>query len=171
MDPQLSTTAEGKFGRFKRLAGNFGVSAIAGLLMSGLVSSWFATRLENNKEQVSSIIKQKDQVDTSQNNIFMQLGLYTNQVLSNGDASKQDDLRGAIITAQLQINRLRELLKDDDQKVLTAYSEELDNLQKHLRTIQKPNDLKPIFVSAQKLLALHDKASEAVRGNLKISVF
>ena len=170
MNPQLPN-GETKLGRLKRLAGNFGVSAVTGLVMSGLVSTWFATRLENNKEQVSSIIKQKDQVDTSQNNIFMQLGLYTNQVLSNGDASKKDELRAAIITAQLQINRLRELLKDDDRKVLTAYSEELDNLQKQLRTIEKPTDLKPVFVSAQKLLALHDKASEAVRGNLKISVF
>jgi hypothetical protein len=139
--------------------------------VAGLVTAWFESRLENSKEHVSTIIKQKDQVDTSQNNIFMQLVLYTDRVLTNGDASKKQELQSAIVVAQLQINRLREELKKQDQEAVTAYADELDNLQKQLRSVEAAKDLKPIYVSAQKILELHDKVAERVRKNLDISVF
>jgi hypothetical protein len=55
--------------------------------------------------------------------------------------------------------------------LLTAYANELDNLQKQLRTVEASKHLKPIYVSAQKILELHDKVAERVRKNLDISVF
>jgi hypothetical protein len=171
MTTETAISKNTKASKLRQLAENFGVSAFAGLLVAGAVTAWFESRLENSKEHASTLIKQKDQVDTSQNNIFMQLGLYTDRVLTSGDVSKKQELQSAIIAAQLQINRLRDELKEPDQDALTAYANELDNLQKQLRTVEAAKDLKPIYVSAQKILELHDKVAERVRKNLDISVF
>jgi hypothetical protein len=171
MNTTTTKVTKSRFGRFKELAENFGVSAFAGILMAGMVTAYFESRLENSKERVTSIIKQKDQVDTLQSDVFAQLGLYTGKVFEKGDTSDKEKLESAIIATQIQLNRLKSALPPEDQSLVSNYESELTNLQRHLRDIKTQNDLGPIFVSAQKILELHDAMSDRVRSNLEVSIF
>lgn len=170
-----ATKSSGKIGKIKVYAEKFGVVALVSLLVSGLVSgaisTYFATRLENAKARVNSIIHQKDQFDASQNDIFAQLGIYTDRLLKGDDPANKEQLQKAIITAQLQLNRLQTQLREEDRRAVTEYAQELENLAKQLRTVSGPSDLRPVYVSAQKMLRLHDQVADRVRSNLAITVF
>jgi hypothetical protein len=163
-----------RMAKFKDYVEFFGINALISILISGGVSGfalvYFTTRMEASKEHVIEVMKQKEQFDSSQNKLFVELVQYTNHLFSNVETNKED-LQGAIIIAQLQINRLRNELPPTDYDILNKYSAELENLMKQLRATKAPSDLRPILVSAQKVLELHDLVAERVKGNLKISVF
>lgn len=171
-----NNVAETWSARLKRLAGNFGVSALTAIIVSGLVTAWFETRLENSKQRVMSVFQKKEQFDSSQSAIFAQLALYTDvlfKMQDNADSSaaNKDELRKAIINTQFQLERLKAELKNHESAVLGRYAEELDRLSTAVRRVEAKKDLAPVYVSAQKILALHDEVSERLRGNMEISVF
>ena len=143
------------------------VSAIVSGVISGLVGYQFASRLEANKEKLASIVRYKDQIDSSQNSIISQLGIYTDRLFRDKASAKLEDLQKEIITAQLQLNRIRDQVRVEDQQLLTDYETELGSLLKNLRNVSGPNDLGPVLASAQKTLIIHDKFSERVRENIK----
>lgn len=161
--------------RFRQIWENLGVAAIVSLVISSLISGgighYFATRLENTKEQVTSLVRYKDQIDASQNKIIAELGIYGDRLIKNRDAAKVEELESAIITAQLQINRLRGAMRPDDQPLLKEYENELGNLLRQVRSTPGPNDMVPVLASAQKLLSIHDRFAERVRHNIEMTAF
>lgn len=148
------------------------VSLVVSTIVSAVIGGVFSGRLETSKEKLAYLMKQKEQFDTAQNEIITELGLYTSRAFESGDVGKKEQLLSAIITAQLQLTRLQgDLKQPDDKTILVEYSSELDKLAKELRSVSAPKDLKPVYVSTQKILGLHDKVSERVRNNVKISIF
>jgi len=101
---------ESWYSRWKPLIESAFISAITAAAVSGLSTVWFESRLENSKERVSSIIRSKDQFDASQNNVLAQLGLYTGKLFDNAGPANKEQLQTAIVTTQIQINRLRNFL-------------------------------------------------------------
>jgi len=167
-------TLKSHFTKLRESAEILGITAFISLLVSAGVSGfalvYFTARMEESKEHVVEVMKQKEQFDNSQNKLFIELMQYTNRIFDNAETNKAE-LQAAIVVAQLQLNRLRDDLAPADREILKNYSDELENLLKALRTTAKPSDLKPILTSAQKVLELHDKVAERVKGSLKITVF
>ena len=97
--------------------------------------------------------------------------LYTGRVFDKGQAGDRDKLQVAITKTQIELTKLRDELPRSDVASVGEYSDELDKLSKHLRNVKGPNDLGPVYVSAQRILELHDKLSEKIRGQLDVSIF
>jgi hypothetical protein len=91
------------------------------------------------------------------------LVLYTGKLFENSAAPSKDQLQTAIVTTQIQINRLKGELPKPDHALVTAYTTELDRLNRELRDVKTSKDLQPVYDSAQKLLELHDQVSERIR--------
>lgn len=67
--------------RCGRIAKNVGIPAFVSIVVSTLVGVAFQVRLENSKNMVDVILHQREAFDASQNNLFIELGRYTGQVL------------------------------------------------------------------------------------------
>lgn len=148
-----------------------GLPALAGMVAGAAVTTHFESRLETSKEHVSAIIKQKDDVDSSQAQLFAQLGLFISKLFDKDVPITRNDLDSTIIQAEIRLNRLKEDLPPSDQAVLGSYQEELNRLKEHLSKVSGPADLRPIYISAQKLLAIHDDLAERVRRSEQITAF
>src|SRR5580693_2470116 len=87
--------------KFRELAEQFGVSALVSLIISaaasGVATVYFESRLENSKEHVAALVRQREQFDSSQNHVFTELGLFTDKVFGKGDVSDKEKLQSAII--------------------------------------------------------------------------
>ena len=139
---------------------------VISLVVSALVSSYFEGRLENSKNRVAMVMHQKDEFDSSQNNLVTELGLYTGRVLDSRDPKKREKLDAAIVAAQQQVHNLANELGDKDSELLTAYANQLETMRKQLEEVSGPRDLAPIYISAQEILKLHDKVGEQVNNDL-----
>lgn len=160
---------------YKHAWENFGISAAVSVLVSAVVSAlaltFFEGRLENSKNRVEMIIHQKDQFDNAQMKVLTEIGLYTARVFDHKDITNREAIEGAIIAAQLQTNSLSEEVGPGDQKILTQYADDLEDLRKKIQAVKAPDDLGPVFVAAQAMLKRRDEVGEKVREKLNISVF
>lgn len=166
-----AASSSSKLSRLISSAKNFGATALISIIVSSGVSVFWAARLENSKDRVASINKQREQFDTAQNNVITQLGLYTGKLFDGVGSANKEQLQIAIIAAQLQLSRLAGELAADDREVISRYSAELDNLSRHLRNVTRANELGPVYVSAQKILSMHAEVSERLKSKTTISVF
>ena len=167
-----SEAHNGTFGKkLRAFAENALIAAVVSAIISGASVVWLESRLENSKERVAAIVHQKDHFEASHSDVFAQLGLYTGRVFDKGQAGDRDKLQAAITKTQIELTKLRDELPRSDVASVGEYSDELDKLSKHLRNVKGPNDLGPVYVSAQRILELHDKLSEKIRGQLDVSIF
>jgi hypothetical protein len=137
----------GFLGRCKSIAENAFVSAVVSAIISGGVLLWGTMQLENSKERVASLVRQQVEFDKAQSNVFSQLGLYTGKLFdkAGSEISTRDQLQSAIISAELQVNRLLIALPKRDHELLLQYANELGALSKSLRDVKSPNDLGPVY--------------------------
>lgn len=170
MEPKSNTLQKILSGAL-RVAENVGVPALVSVFVSTGMASYFESRLENSKDHVAAIVKDKEEFDASQVNIFGQLGLYTNLVLSKDQNASKNDLYSAIVSAQIQLSRLRHEINAGPESALEKYASELETLRAQLENVKNMKDLKPVYVSAQKILALHDKVTDEVRSKMQVSLF
>ncbi|BGE86911.1 MULTISPECIES: hypothetical protein [Methylosinus] len=154
-----------------RIAEVIGIPVVVSAAVSTGMNSWFESRLENSKDHIAAIIKEKEGFDESQVNIFGQLGIYTNSILSNDAKQSKDELFSAIVAAQLHISRLRSEVSANNNSVFNLYAAELDTLRARLKDAKGVNDLKAIYMSAQRILELHDEVSSEVRAKMQVSIF
>jgi hypothetical protein len=157
--------------RVKRLAENFGVSALASIAISTILLTYFEIRLENSKNHAAIVIHQRQEFDEAQNKIFIELGLYTGRVFDNNDPRKRESLESAIVTAILQTNSLSNEVGPGGRPILAEYANELENLRKQVQSVYGPKDLGPVLGSAQTVLKLHDEVAEKINENMKVSIF
>src|SRR5215469_847750 len=98
------------FTRWKESAEILGIGALISIIISAFVSGitlvYFTARMEQSKEHVVEVMRQKEQFDNSQNKLFTELMQYTNRAWDKGETNKAA-LQAALVVAQLQINRLR----------------------------------------------------------------
>lgn len=148
-----------------------GVPALVAFAVSGFMNTYFQSRLENSKDHVAAIMKGKEDFDSSQLTIFGKLGNFTNDVLSNENSFNTKDLFESIVAAQLQISRLKNAIDTGPNSALDDYAKELERLRSELAAVKSRKDLYPVFESAKKILALHDKVTDEVRLKMQISMF
>jgi hypothetical protein len=171
MDAKLKATITDRFMGWKAAAESALVSAVVASIISGVVVVFGTARMETSKEYITSIGRQQSQLDSAQSGMFSQLALYTGKLFEKPDAANIELVQSAIITTQLQLNRLINELPKSQHADLLEYSKELENLSKSLRGVKSKNDLGPVYASAQKLLAMHDQVGEKVRENMEVSIF
>lgn len=75
------------------------------------------------------------------------------------------------VTTQLEARNLANELKEPDREVLTKYSDALDVLRDKIMDVRGPNDLGPVYSSAQEILKLHDDIGDVVSKTAYISLF
>lgn len=160
-------------GKLRFFVENALIAAVVSAVITVGGVGWLDSRLENSKEHVAAIARQKDQFETSHGDVFAQLGLYTGKVFDKGQiqGSERDRLQAAITKTQIEVAKLKAELPKSDADSIDDYSNELDSLSKNLRNVKRPEDLGPVYVSAQHLLELHDKLSERIRPRLDVSIF
>lgn len=155
------------WGAFLRFLG----SALVVALVSGVVSSMVAARygerlqedLETKKQRMISIIQAQTDFEAAQNVMLSQLGIYTGKLIKDSKYTDNDDLLKSIIAAQLQINKLKNELKPEDEALVAQYAGQLDKLNQSLRVVHGWQDLHPVFDSVQAMLGLHDQIAERVK--------
>jgi hypothetical protein len=157
--------------RLREIAANCGAAALISILISSGTSYYFANKLENTKQDVAALVRLKDQVDESQNKIIAQLGIYGERLIKNYEPAKTEDLQSTILTAQLQINNIRDRMNAEDQPVLSEYQDQLGVLLRQVRSSPGPNDMVPVLNSVQKLLSIHEKFASRVRHNIEFRIF
>jgi hypothetical protein len=151
-------------------------SALVAAIVSGAVSAlglvWLESRLENSKEHVAAIVRQKDKFDNAQTTIFSEITQYTGKLFAKPEQPPdKNQLQTAIIGTLLQLNSFKDELPRSDHDVLDKYADALQDLSKQLRDVKSPNDLGPIYQSAQNLLILHDQLNERIHNDLDVSLF
>lgn len=157
--------------KLKAFLENALVSAVVSAIVSGVCIVSLESRLENSKEYVAEILQQKDNFITAQSNVFSQIGLYTGRLFVKPRDANKEPLQSAIVSLLFQTDNLRDELPKADRDVLNQYADELENMSKEIRDVQTPDDLGPLYASAQKLLQLRDQIDERVSNNSEISVF
>lgn len=169
----MKSTARSKWEALRSRAESLGATALVATFISTLVSagvaSIFNARMENSKIHATVLMSEKAQFDASHSNLFGQLAIYTDKLLSQDTSATKDDLEKAIVSAQLQLDRLKSDLPKHNQGVVTEYSDELEKFMLALRAVNGRANLKPVYVSAQKLLELNDKLADTVRTNLAVN--
>jgi hypothetical protein len=148
------------------------VAGIIAALVSTMIGGVLTGRIETSKQRLAILLQEKDQFDAAQNRIITELGLFTTRAFESNDVAKKEQLLSAIITAQLQLNRLQNDLHDPrDSKILLEYASELDKLSRDVRNASGIKDLGSILAATQRILALHDEVSEAVKQNVNVTIF
>jgi len=156
---------------FIDIAADLAVSVVAAGIVSGLATVYFESRLENSKDRVASLMQSEQRFDASHNEVIAQIGIYTNKLLTTGNAPDKDKTLAAIIDAQSQLLELKSELSHEDYIVIAKYAAELNRLLNSLNAVSKPTDLNPLLTSVQRLLKDHKEIAQRVRMASNVSIF
>lgn len=157
--------------RLWQLAENLGVAFVVSAVVSGGITTYFESRLENSKQTVESLEASSQQFDTSHNALVAEVGIYTNRLMLGQHTADKDKILTAIINAQSQLLQLKSQLGDKQYAAINAYGAELNHLSDAVNSSQQRADLHPVFDSVQNLLEDHEQIGKVVKANASVSMF
>jgi hypothetical protein len=139
--------------------------------MSGLVTGYFAWRLEVSRSHAEILYSTEDKFEASHSAVITKAGIYANRLLDERNAPGQkEEILSAIIDAQSQLLVLRTQLKPEDYNAVSAYAVDLNRLRDAVRGVHRYQDLNRVYASLQRLLADRKNIALRVKENARITL-
>lgn len=157
--------------RLWQLAENLGMAFVVSAVVSGGITVYFESRLENSKQSVESLEASSQQFDSSHNALVAEVGVYTNTLMLGEHTPDKDKILTAIINAQSQLLQLKSQLGATQYAAINAYGKELNHLSDAVNSSRRSADLHPVFDSVQNLLDDHEQIDKTVKANANVSMF
>jgi hypothetical protein len=149
------------------------VFGILSFVASTTFDSYRTIKMENEKARSASIKDQASAFQNADSQVIVALGKFNNSTLTNRavDEPKREELLSTLLQVQSNLLTLSKLAPDEStKKAFDTYGDEIAKLSVAVRSTKSPEDMKPIFVSAQNLLDLRLKIAEDLNKQQQMAV-
>jgi len=127
-------------------------------------------QIRNEQTRIENLQTDKTKFDSASNKLVIDFSLYANALMDKRLNTNKDNLRQSIITTQISLNSLKTKFADDPDDFV-RYGRELDHFNSAVDHVEAWTDLKPAYVSAQRLVMLRENLDKKLTTDMKARLY